>query len=150
MKKMIVLIAICGAFLSFGVLAGFGTIRDVRLGLASREWPSVMGEVIRARRRVGRSALRRFEYRYTVNGNTYTSARAAFVRPPYIDPLYRKYRSGMAVRVYYDPGDPTRSLVEPGAPVLGVLADSFVSVMMFTLGGAGLFFGMRRRDQGGS
>lgn len=54
---------------------------------------------------------------------------AAFVRVPYVDPLYRKYHKGRPVTVYYDPLQPERSVIEPGAPALG---------------GAILYYGLRR------
>lgn len=146
MKETAVLVVICGVFIAFGALSAAALVRDTRAGLASQEWPSVQGEVLVARRRVGRRSTKRFEYRYVIDGTAYTSSRAAFVRVPYIDPIYRKYRAGMAVRVFYDPHDPERSVVETGAPAFGVLAESLVSIVMFALGGAGLYFGLRRHD----
>lgn len=150
MKKIVVLVGICGLFLIFGVLAAVTTVVETNSGLASRDWPTTEGEILRAQRHKGSQGARkvkRFEYRYTVDGNVYTSTRAAFVRVPYIDPLHRKYHSGMAVRVHYDAADPGRSVVEPGAPVIGVLAESLVSLILIGLGGAGLFYGLGRRDR---
>ncbi|NIT53573.1 MAG: DUF3592 domain-containing protein [candidate division Zixibacteria bacterium] len=149
MKGTVVLVVICGLFLLFGILTTVTTVDEVHTGLASRDWPTVDGEILLAQRHRGRRArhIKRFEYRYAVDGIEHTSTRAAFVRVPYIDPLYRKYRSGQAIKVYYDPSDPTRSVIEPGAPVLGVLAKTLVPLVMTGLGVAGLFFGLKQRKQ---
>ena len=66
------------------------------------------------------------------------------MRVPYIDPIHRRYAAGMAVKIFYDPRDLTRRVVEPGAPALAVLADAFVSIVTFAVGGSGLFYGLRR------
>ena len=145
-KGKAVLAAICGLFLAFGVAAALALATRTSHGLASLEWPSVKGEIVLAMRHTGRNNLKRFEYRYSVGRAAYTGGRAAFVRVPYVDPLYRKYRSGMPVRVYYDPGDPARSVVEPGAPLAGVLAEAIVPLVMLGLGAAGLFYGFRRQE----
>lgn len=146
MKGKIVLAGICGLFLAFGVAAALALVARTSSGLSSLEWPSVEGQIVLAKRHQGRSRLKRFEYRYLVDRVAYTGGRAAFVRVPYVDPLYRKYRSGMPVRVYYDPDDPKRSVVEPGAPLAGVLAEALVPLVMIGLGVAGLFYGFRQQE----
>lgn len=143
-KATFVLMGIFGLFLVFGALAALSTVGEVRAGLASRDWPTVQGEVLTAQRRKSSMNMKSLEYRYTVAGTDYTSTRAAFIRPPYIDPIHRKYHAGMQVPVYYDPSRPARSVVEPGAPLLGVLAESLAALIMFGIGGAGLYFGFRR------
>lgn len=149
MKGRVVLVIICGLFLSFGILTAVTTLDEVHTGLASRDWPTVDGKILLAQRHRGRKSrnIKRFEYRYAVDGTEHISTRAAFIRVPYIDPLHRKYRSGQAIKVHYDPSDPTRSVIEPGAPVLGVLAKALVPLVMAGLGVAGLFFGLKQRKR---
>lgn len=147
MKGKLILILICGAFLAFGTIAAVSSIYDVSAGLASSDWPTAEGEILKAQRHRGKSKnKKRFEYRYTVEGIEHTNTRAAFVRPPYIDPLYKKYRAGQTVQVHYDPTNPVRSVVEPGVPILGILAEAITPLIMFGLGGAGLFYGLRPRQ----
>ncbi len=146
MKGNLVLILICGAFLAFGGIAAVSSYKDIQAGLASKIWPTAEGEILKAQRHRGKSKnKKRFEYRYAVDGTEHSSTRAAFVRPPYIDPLYKKYSSGQAVQVHYDPADPARSVVEPGAPIFGALAEAITPLIMFGLGVAGLFFGLRSK-----
>jgi hypothetical protein len=85
------------------------------------------------------------EYRYAVAGQEYTGWRAAYVRVPYRRPLYKLYRPGQTVAVRYDPASPAEAVLEPGVPMLGVLAEALVPVLLIGLGGAGLFYGLIRR-----
>ncbi len=145
MRANPVLAAICGAFLLFGVLAAVDLAFEVRDGLAARAWPTVEGEVTMSRRHQGRSRLKDFEYRYTIDGQDYENWRAAFVRVPYVNPLHEAYPAGRRVAVHYDPDDPERAVIEPGAPLLGVLVESLVSAVMFGIAGVLVFYGYLRR-----
>jgi hypothetical protein len=136
---------ICGAFILFGAIAGVSTVHDVRKGLQSEAWPIAEGTVLRAQKRRGRSKLKRFEYEYSVSGETYLSTRAAFVRVPYMRPLHRTYQAGQSVDVRYDPADPSQAVIEPGVPVLGLFAEALVPLLLIAMGGAGLYYGAFRR-----
>ena len=144
MKAKLVLGAFCGAFILLGLLAAADTAGEVRDGLAAAGWPTVEGEVVLSRRHQGRTRLRDFEYRYTVDGEDYASSRSAFVRVPYVDPLHAAYPAGSRVTVHYDPGEPARAVIEPGAPLLGILAEALVSVVMLGIGGVLVFYGFLR------
>lgn len=144
MKGRLVLAAFCGAFLILGLLAAADTAGEVRAGLAARNWPAVEGEVTLSRRHQGRTRLRDFEYRYTVDGRDYTSWRAAFVRVPYVNPLHEAYPSGSTVTVRYDPTDPARAVIEPGAPLLGVLGEAVAPAVMLGIAGVLIFYGFVR------
>ncbi len=93
----------------------------------------------------GRTRIGDFEYRYTVDGRAYTNWHAAFVRVPYVNPLHEAYPTGRTVTVHYDPADPERAVIEPGAPVLGVLAEAIVAAVMFGIAGVLVFYGFLRR-----
>ena len=144
MRAKLVLGAFCGAFLLLGLLAAIDTVGDVHSALAAESWPTVEGQVVLSRRHQGRTRLRDFEYRYTVDGTEYASHRAAFVRVPYVDPLHAAYPSGSRVTVHYDPGDPARAVIEPGAPLLGIFAESVVALVMLGIGGVLAFYGFLR------
>lgn len=143
--KTAILAAVCGAFVLFGLIAAADSIGDTRRGLQSQAWPTAEGEILRAQKRRGKSRLKRFEYRYTVSGQEYLSSRAAFIRTPYLRPLHRVYSSGQAVDVRYNPDDPAEAVVEPGAPLLGLLAEALVPLLLIGFGGAGFYFGAVRR-----
>lgn len=89
--------------------------------------------------------MKTIEYRYVIGERTFVSSKVAFVRVPYVDPIHRKYRAGMAVRVHYQKDQPELSVIEPGAPVLGIAAASTASVAMLGVGVCGLYFNFRRR-----
>lgn len=137
-----IVIGFFGLFLGFGVLAAVDLVLEVRRGLAARDWPVAEGTVVLATSRAPNSSLKRLEYAYAVDGTEYSSTKAAFVRVPYTNPLHEVYERGQAVAVRYDPDDPARAVLEPGAPALGVLAEAVVPLVMLSLGGAGLFYGL--------
>lgn len=143
--KHIVLWLFCGAFLLFGAIAAVSAVRDIRTGIESEAWPVAEGTILRAQKRRGKSRLKRFEYSYVVSGETYLSTRAAYLRVPYLRPLHRIYQAGQSVEVRYDPADPTRAVIEPGVPVLGLVAEVLVPMLLIAIGGAGLYYGAFRR-----
>ena len=143
--KTVILAGICGAFILFGVIAAVGTAVEMRAGLRSLDWPMAEGEITRSERRRANSRLKRLEYRYAVAGQEYTGWRAAYVRVPYWRPTYKLYRPGRAVAVRYDPENPAEAVLEPGAPVVGVLTDALVPLLLVGFGGIGLFYGLKRR-----
>ena len=144
MKAKLVLAALCAAFGLLGLLAAVDTVGEVRNGLAARGWPTVEGEVILSRRHAGRTRLKDFEYGYSVAGQDYTSSRAAFLRVPYVDPLHETYPSGRRVTVHYDPEDPSRAVIETGAPALAVLAEAVMPAVMLGIAGVLVFYGFIR------
>jgi hypothetical protein len=92
--KTAVLVGVCGLFILFGISAGVDSVGEVRAGLRRLDWPIAQGEIIRSEPHNRIKRLKRFEYCYTVVGQEFTSARAAFVRVPYFRSLHRVYRPG--------------------------------------------------------
>ena len=146
MAKLVVLLGFCGAFILFGLLSAAASLSDFRYGQQSLSWPSTEGEITQSVRRRGSRLLKSLEYRYTVGTTTYVGTRAAFMRTPYVKPIHETYRTGQRVGVHYDPTDPGRAVLEPGVPILAVIAESLVPILLIIVGSAGLFYGLRRRD----
>ena len=135
MSKTIVLFLFCGALILFGLLTAADLYRDIRLGGASLEWPTAEGEITYSVRRRSKSNLKSLEYSYAV---------AAFLRVPYVAPTHALYRTGQKVDVRFDPADPSRAVLEPGAPALAILAHAILPILLIGFGGAALFYGLRR------
>ena len=118
------------------VFLGIG-IWLVRKLQASRSWPTVDGTVTGARvvRKVttgtedeGESVsyVPVVEYRYELNGQTYTSARIAFAESGYgsfgrAEQNLAKYPAGGAVKVLYDPANPASAVLECRNPLAWVM-----------------------------
>jgi hypothetical protein len=111
-----------------GLAAVFGHLTVERLALRrlSREstgWPRVAGVVVETQAvwssspRSGRSYWPRVRYRYAVGGTAYVGDRLSF-RASYgradVESAVARYPTGSAVSVSYSPGDPRRSVLEPG------------------------------------
>ncbi|MBI4409487.1 MAG: DUF3592 domain-containing protein [Gemmatimonadetes bacterium] len=91
---------------------------------ASRSWPRAEGVILRAeakrRRGFGSAAYRvRIEYRYTVGNTIYRSTRIRFgllrAHADRAQALLARYDQGAHVTVRYDPHEPARAVLEPGA-----------------------------------
>ena len=144
MAKIIMLTGFCGAFILFGLLSAAASLSDFRSGQQSLSWPSTEGKITRSVRRRGNRKLKSLEYQYTVSATTYIGSRAAFMRTPYVKPVYKTYRTGQRVSVNYDPTDPGQAVLEPGVPILALIAESLVPILLVIAGSAGLFYGFRR------
>jgi hypothetical protein len=105
-----------------------------RLSRESTEWPAVTGVVVDTRAvwssspRSGRSYWPLVHYRYSVDGTTYDGDRVSF-RADYghseAEDEVAKYPAGSVVSIFYSPGVPQRSVLEPGTwhggPLMAVL-----------------------------
>jgi Protein of unknown function (DUF3592) len=113
------------------VLLVFGGYMGVQ-GERSRHWPIASGIItessvqpnysVTGRRRRSRSA--RITYRYPVNGTFYTSDLISYGKGLF-DNEYtqvRLYPQGARVEVRYDPGNPARAVLDPGAGLVPLLA----------------------------
>ena len=102
-------------------------LRNANKALLSRNWPTTVGRVVRAEPR-GSSTLSisnpwafdpGIKYQYTVEGVTYTGDRVSFGRIPStaegVGIVLMQYPVGASVTVWYDPDDPDRAVLEPGA-----------------------------------
>jgi hypothetical protein len=106
--------------------------RRRRLGAevaGSRTWPSTPGTVVqsqlheRSTSRAGREYIPRVVYEYRVDGQTYRSGQLHFGEPIAYSLKRRAERrlatlTASAGRVFYDPANPARAVVERSAPVL--------------------------------
>ncbi len=102
-------------------------------GLASASWPAADGKILYSRARTGRSAETLLWYEYHVDGRRYLASnyRNGGNGTPFDDvakEAAKRYPVGRTVTVYYDPGDPSNALLEPGlwwgnfiAPAIGML-----------------------------
>jgi hypothetical protein len=122
------------ALITFGLsFAGVG-IKNLIEASASRDWPSTPANIISAEVKTGSGGPRnsstrytpRITYRYTVEGQSYTSDRAAFVYSSSSDKaraFIRRFPPGAQVPAYYDPADPTEAvLVREGYGTLWIFA----------------------------
>lgn len=134
--------------IAFGLtFAGLG-IKNLIEANASRDWPSTSAEVISAEIKTGsggprNSSIRytpRITYRYTLDGKSYTSDRAAFVYSSSSDKaraFIRRFPPGAQVAAYYDPADPSEAvLVREGYGTLWIFVGFgllFASIGVFLL-----------------
>lgn len=120
--------------ISLIVLIVFG--RQILLGLKSRSWPTATGTVQDARIQSHQSrdeegdvtttyeALIR--YQYNVAGQEHQGMRRTFsdVRTSSrsrTEKILERYPAGSSVTVYYDPGDPSASVLEPGVGLMSYI-----------------------------
>ncbi len=87
---------------------------------AIRRWSFTQGEVFEARLNIvsGDSFEPYVKYNYSVRGKSYTNDKISPVNYLTEDEYAAKraiapYRANSAVNVYYDPNDPSRSVLEP-------------------------------------
>lgn len=125
----------------------------------SADWPRTQGwvETSRVERfaRTGGRVEPRLElsYSYSVQGETYSGHRVRLPAPvPGVlqdgpQQLTGRYPAGLQVDVFYDPEDPSRAVLEPGAPaaaylpILGGAALALVGAAAFA---AGVVLGLKR------
>ena len=115
----------------------------------TKEWPSAEGVVWTSKvaPQGGATALQ-FEYRFNVRGTTHRSAIISKGQSPFLpewlqespDPqeVVAKYPERARVTVYYDPGNPRNSVLEPGVTRLSLLG--LAAGILLILLGAWLFF----------
>jgi hypothetical protein len=113
----------CGLTLIGIVVATAGMI-SLQPALRSVRWPSVPGEVISAKiiQQDGRQQLQ-LRYRYRIGDKVYTGRRISYHGGRSLPGLpgeqasaaLKRYQPGSMPRVYYDPADPGRTVLEPGA-----------------------------------
>ena len=108
-------------------------------GWRSRSWPSVTARIehsvaiqkyqaSRNRRNGQGTHVTELRYAFEVDRRPYTGGRRSLDAEGKINPkqsaerLVKQVPVGSAVTAYFDPTDPSRSLLEPGVPIGGVLA----------------------------
>ena len=102
-------------FLAVGVTLLVYDAKQVRMLTRSLEWPQVQGKVRSAKvfqhKGEGGGSYAEFKYTYEVDGVGYESDRVHFGDVAASD-MVLKYRIGHDVSVYYDPDDPSISVLE--------------------------------------
>lgn len=113
-------------FIAIGLVISWLSLKDLRLADASRAWPATDGVVVRTRVRTNdrgeqsESHTPELTYAYTVMGTPYEGWRVAIgASKGYSDrrqaeAFLERYPVGQPVTVYYDPGRPGSSALEPG------------------------------------
>ena len=121
------------------VLLAVGVYVGVQ-GERSRNWPTAPGIItesdvqsnrsLTGRRR--RSSSARITYQYLVNGKSYNNDVVSYGMGLFENEytLVRLHPQGSRVDVHYDPGNPARAVLDPGAGLVSLLA---------VLGGVGCF-----------
>ena len=126
------------AFITIGVVIAVRGVGTVIEAFRSTDWPLTEGSVtasgvdmkndaIDTERRT--RALRyspAVSYSYDVDGTTYSSDLLGFIRVWTDDEsdaqvTVQRYPVGQTVTVYYDPGDPSRAVLDPGVPLNSML-----------------------------
>jgi Protein of unknown function (DUF3592) len=117
----VILLAVGLAGVSYGLW-------NLLQGASSPKWPTVTGQVVTADLQRSRDAQGMVTYRaevaykYEVGGQPYVSDRVFFgdqLSVSWATGAVREvedYHPGTQVKVFYNPGKPSRSVLEPGAP----------------------------------
>jgi hypothetical protein len=122
-RSAMVFIAI--AFVGVAVVLSLATSTRLELRRLSQEsagWPQVRGEVVDTRDvwssspRAGKAYWPTIHYRYSVGGTTFSGDRVSF-RPSYgraeAQDAVARFPAGAPVSIWYRPGDPGESVLEP-------------------------------------
>jgi hypothetical protein len=155
--QLLLAAAIFGLIL-FALFGGgaFLLVRNVPMvaeGWQSKSWPSAMAQVREsaavsipmitdARRGAVGTHIVKLRYEFTMDSKTFVGTRQSLDdvgKVKYEDVAQREASSmpvGSAIRVFYDPGNPSRSLLTPGVPISGVISVVFGLVLIAA--GAGL------------
>ncbi|MGB4270391.1 MAG: DUF3592 domain-containing protein [Spirochaetota bacterium] len=118
-KKHIVLF-----FLIFGLVVTLAGIKMINEAKESLSWPHTEGVIVTShmdKRYVKGQGYQHFAnitYEFEVGGEKYRGSQISFKNLDIPDEeLLRLYPLGKKVKVYYDPDDPSYSLLEPGISI---------------------------------
>jgi hypothetical protein len=109
------------AFLALGIAIVIAEVRRLQRARATAHWPRVGGRILT--RSVHPGSMQRgdqapdIRYEYEVNGQRYESAQLDVTgrfggTPGRVAQALMRYEPGQKVRVYYDPEDPSRAVLE--------------------------------------
>ena len=80
---------------------------------AAQKWPSTPGTIKASSiNGTGEDETANVQYSYSVDGKVYQSHRIGFLTTGTPLQLLRRYPSGKAVEVFYDPADPASSVLQ--------------------------------------
>lgn len=119
---LLFLVVFGGVGIGLGIW-GWGVLTNAR---TSEAWPTVEGRVVRSEvdhstdSEGGDSYLPQIDYTYTLDGMQYENDRVRFGENSYsfrrqAEAEVERYPVGRRVDVYYEPGNPENSVLEPGA-----------------------------------
>jgi hypothetical protein len=149
MTRYIVGTLFFGAFMSFGLFAITRTVSNIPNALQSPGWPVAAGVITESRLTAPRKkgARHQLRYAYDVDGVAYSSDRTAFAGVLWSATARdraARFPEGKTVSVYYQPGNPSVAVLEPGVSWFRTVGALLVGLLFTALGGAGfkaLFFG---------
>lgn len=110
-------------------------VRELRLGFESDAWPRARAEItggnlrfVTSRGRPTNDTYAELTYSYSIAGRDYAGTRvefltdARFYTPDTGRDVLRRYPNGAIVPVWYDPEEPSESVLEPGLSVSRVIS----------------------------
>ena len=131
------------------VLGGLGLLTylfiALWLGVSSRRWPTVEGEVLDSRAEVDRTSdaghlsyRPKVRYRYVVHGREYVSGNFTYkghsMAQEAVEEMTDRYRTGSHVKVHYHPRHPKWAVLEPGTTPTHYLVAMIAATGMLALG----------------
>jgi len=135
------IVPFCSVFILVGGWLTVSSVRKIVQGITAQHWPTTTGRLTHVESKISRDSegsSREIEvaYSYTINGQTYDGN---VIHPSYTNSSFEeahalleaKLASGKAVEVYYDPANPTRSMLSTG----------FYSISLATVFGGLIFLG---------
>ncbi len=111
-----------------GMVIVISSIFDAYLANASKEWKNTVGKMTEAQMVASGSnglSKARVLYEYYVDGVQYENTKIRFVGFAPNRKLQYRYRAGKKVKIYYNPLNPNRSVLEFGGSM-----DLFISFIM--------------------
>lgn len=131
-------------FSALGIYLATQAASNMAKATASESWQATNGTIrssgftVRRGRRGRQSATVNVSYSYTVGSDSYTGTTLSFEKMDSFSPgdaeeLLRPYSQGVNCKVFYDPGDPSKSVLIKG--VRGSNSINLVLGLLFILGG---------------
>lgn len=118
-------------------------VRDLRLGIASRQWSHTRGAVVKSwieerEGDGGRAYYPNVEFRYEVDGRSFEGKewthRAQDGTSESAEAVLNRFPKGQSVDVFFDPADPARSVLEQGIVVKPFIICFVVAALLGIIG----------------
>jgi hypothetical protein len=149
-RSPIISILFFGLFFVVGAIVLMWGISSSQSAFKSQGWPSVSGWVTDARISSSTSSKgsttfsAKITYTYTLNGQVYKSSRVSFgdvstSNSGDAQRIVSRYSTGTTVSVYYNPVDPSQTVLETGFSV-GLLLPLGIGTLFTLVGGLLLIF----------
>lgn len=129
----------CG-FVGFGLLGLYHLPGRIKLANDSWQWPTKTGKIVSSQIvSAGRSSHVEVHYRYKVGCRYYDGSAITWLPKLRLGrTILKTYKSGHAVKVYYNPANPQMAVLEPGYTVFGVIAACAILAFFFGMGYVGI------------